>query len=425
MANVNKDLKIRFIYPSPSDNNPQDEIKDFQQDEREIYSLLGANIDEREFYARWASLGITHSPTELVGLDNEDIQKKEISRKRQKEIKEKIGSVCFRIRFVEALQYENRFTEKSENLQSDALQIYLLCTCLDTLAGQSSHKRFDDWLSEKDEMDLFKDMPKNEENQELAKWYKQVTKNLFEKYLEEYGVSRNFKKLFSDLPNVLKNEIADSFIVIKENESKESWIALHLDNKLQRIVDYLFARRNKFTHNSDVIPTLGSKQEFHTLEFNNKKYKVFIAKSDAVRSETSVLRLVLVGILKNMLGYQLDEQFLKLYWFIEKNKKQFRDILNELRRNYSLQSWYLRNQFVDNLETISSDRLKYFRTEAFEALLANNETDLDWFFGIPNVSINKEIRKDLMEYIKQILYHLNKTGKTKRSKSLLIFFTSC
>jgi len=400
--------KVRIVHSSPRVKSPQEEIKSRQQDGLEIYSVLGANLDERDFFERWDRLGKTPSPSELEGLDKERIKEIELSRKKEAEIKEKIGSVCFRLRFVETLQHDNRFTEIYESFQSEALQIYLLCTCFDTLAGQSSHKRFDEWVSEKEDVDLLQTTPSATSNHELVAWYKQTTKRLFDKHLDDHGVSRNFRKLFNDLPDVLQNELVDSFAVVRENESNESWVKTPRDKQLRRIVDYLFARRNRYTHKSEVEPTshsdIGIKGWvcFHFAEIDNKIYKICIANADEVRNERSLLIFILVGILRTLLGYQIDEQFPKLYWFIEKNIAQFRNILNELRRNYSLRSWYLSNQPVDLAKTPSSYRLYYFRTDSIDALLGNEKINLEWFFGMPATTLDADIRKNLRSYKKQV-----------------------
>lgn len=395
-----RESKITFIYSSPEVTSPQDEIKSRQQDGLEIYSVLGANLDERDFFERWERLGQALSPTELAGVDDKKKKEIELSRKKEAEIKEKIGSICFRLRFIKSLQYDNPFTERNDRYQSDALQIYLLCTCFDTLAGQSSHKRFDVWAREKDD-DSLQSNPKPESNQELAIWYKLTTKRLFEEYLDDYGVVRNFRRMFNELPDVLQHALTDSFTVIRENETTEHWNELPPDKKLRRIVDYLFARRNKFTHNSDIVPTSGSKEDFHLIEIDGKKYKVSIDDVDETRDERTLLMFVLIGALRTLLGYQIDELFSKLYWFIEKHKAQFREILNELRRNYSLRSWYLSNPPVDLAKAPSSYRLRYFSTGTIEALL-DAEINLDWFFGTPDSPVNKDIRKDLNKYTRQI-----------------------
>lgn len=394
-----KKPKIKIAYSSPKLKSPQEEIKSRQKDGLKIYSILGANLDERDFFDRWERLGKALSPTELAGLGDERKKELELSRKKEIEIKEKIGSVCFRLRFIEALQYDNRFTRRDESFQSDALQIYLLCTCFDTLAGQFSHKQFDNWVSEIGE-DLLQTSLNSESNQELTIWYKQTTKRLFEKYLQDYGVARNFRRLFNELPDILRISLIDSFTVIREKETNEDWNGMPPERKLRRIVDYLFSRRNKFTHNSDIVPTLNSKEDFHIIEINDKRHKIYISDIDEIRNERTILTFVLIGALRFLLGYQIDEQFSKLYWFIEKNKTQFRYILKDLKHNYSLRSLYLSNLPVDLAKSPAYLRPRYFRTDAIDTVLNNDEVNLEWFFYDPSVTLDADIRNNLAIYTK-------------------------
>lgn len=375
-----------MVRSSPKSETPQEAIQSRQQDDKEIYFVLGANLDANDFFVRWEKLG---------------------------QIKEKIGSVCFRLRFIDAIQYESRFTEIEDRVQANALQVYLLCTCFDTLSVQSPYQRFDEWAIEKDDISLLQQISGVPSSTEMVSWYKGITKKLYEEYLENHGVTRNFRNLFLDLPEVLQSELVDSYAIVKGGESNDDWLKMPKEKRLRRIVNYLFARRNKFTHQSEVAPTTQTDQgvkglvHFYTTEIDDKQYKIFITNSDGIRSETSLLTLVLVGFMRNLMGYSVENYFPSLYWAIEKIRWNFQRILRELISYRSLQAWYLSNPPVDLAKMPATHRPYYFRVDAIEMLIKDSRIDLSWFFGEPNAEFNKDVRQEL-EIYSGLLQKVNK-----------------
>lgn len=396
--------KVKIVVTSTENHSQLEVIKSRQQDGIGIFSLLGANLDERDFFTRWERLGQHPTPAELEGLD--DTQREERIAKARKDlgIKEKIGSVGFRLRFVDALQYDSYFSGITEKVQAEALQVYLLCTCFDTLAGQSKFKRFDEWVDEKDEEELIQTQWTATSVFELAAKYKETTRELYNRYLEDHGVARNFRRFFNELPEVLQNELVNSYAIVKEGEPNEDWLKMPKEKRLRRIEDYLFYRRNKYTHKSEVAPTFQPTQgiagwvHFHIIEIEGKLYDIYITNSDEVRGETSLLVLVLVGALRNLMGYDMDDHFPKLYWSIERIKRDFRRILNELNGNSSLRLQYLGNPPVNLALSPATYRLYYFRTDAINKLLKNTQISLSWFVDEFNTDLDSEIRRDLKAY---------------------------
>jgi hypothetical protein len=375
-----------IVRSSPKSETPQEAIQSRQQDDKEIYFVLGANLDASEFFDRWEKLG---------------------------QIKEKIGSVCFRLRFIDAIQYESRFTEIEDRVQANALQVYLLCTCFDTLSGQSPYQRFDDWIIERDESALLEQIGSAPSSAETISWYKRTTKRLYEEYLANHGVTRNFRNLFIDLPEVLQRELVNSYAIVKAGEANDDWSKMPIERRLRRIVNYLFARRNKFTHQSEVAPTaqptpgVSGWVHFYATEFDHKQYNIFITNSDGVRSETSLLTLVLIGIMRNLLGYSVEDHFQNLYWAIEKIRRNFQRILRELYSHTSLRSWYLSNPPINLAQAPAAHRLYYFRVDAIDTLIKDPRIDLSWFFGELNAEFNKDVRQDL-EIYSGLLQKVNK-----------------
>ncbi len=140
------------------------------------------------------------------------------------------------------------FNTKFDGVDYDieALVLYLLLTCVDTLAGQDEYKKFSEWLE-------IKKVSFSEEIIDLN-WIKAKEKE----HKEMFGIGRNFKNLLTDgISNQLKKRMIENFAVTKLDNggvNKDSWKAWELANdneKLKKIAKTLFEQiRNKYTHTS-------------------------------------------------------------------------------------------------------------------------------------------------------------------------------
>ena len=140
------------------------------------------------------------------------------------------------------------FNTKFDGVDYDieALVLYLLLTCVDTLAGQDEYMTFSEWL-EKQEVSF------SEEIIDLN-WIKAKEKE----HKEMFGIGRNFKNLLTNgISNQLKKRMIENFAVTKLDNggvNKDSWKSWELANdneKLKKIATTLFEQiRNKYTHTS-------------------------------------------------------------------------------------------------------------------------------------------------------------------------------
>jgi hypothetical protein len=116
-----------------------------------------------------------------------------------------------------------------------SIEVYLLCTCLDTLAGKPNYAEFGDWLKDqKDVMNL---------------GIQEVT-CLYEQYKKEHGVSKNLRSLFEDLPQSIKTWLAGNVVIRRANEPL---IVAGQDEDLlvKRLCIFFYDFwRNAFTHSS-------------------------------------------------------------------------------------------------------------------------------------------------------------------------------
>lgn len=126
------------------------------------------------------------------------------------------------------------------HVEIPSMEVYLLCTCLDTLAGRAVYKNFKDWIKEQPDI----------ENLGL----KEITA-LYSQYEEAYGIGRNLRSLFRNLPKSAKDWLIENVVIRKAGQPI---IVEHrnADMLLDRLYRYFYnVRRNAFTHNSASRPT--------------------------------------------------------------------------------------------------------------------------------------------------------------------------
>lgn len=122
----------------------------------------------------------------------------------------------------------------------DALIVYLLLTCVDTVKGHFSHVSVFDWLKER--------LSPGEE----ADWDK-----LSYEYQQDYGLSRRFREAFTqDCSEPLREALAEGFAVVKiagqavKPESAAAWEKRSVQDRVKRIAEELYSIRSSFTHMS-------------------------------------------------------------------------------------------------------------------------------------------------------------------------------
>ena len=182
----------------------------------------------------------------------------------------RLFDVASRVLFVDHLRFEvgwqleaperdtGEYMRLDENL--DALETYLLCTCIDALGGGSdSQLRFPEWL------------PKHERQVDDAvskhpidspKRYVEVTRHLFTLYEKSApGLSRGFAQVFLELPACVKQYMADGMVVIRGGFDSDQfrkhvqrWWEWGVDERVQRIAGrYLWRRRrSSYTHRTKI-----------------------------------------------------------------------------------------------------------------------------------------------------------------------------
>lgn len=351
--------------------------------EIDIHSICGANINGEEFYRQ------------LMALDQPT--------------RDKIIGVASRLQLVNALQRETAFSANWSRIQSDALTVYLLCTCLDALAGQPSYQQFRDWIVRGEQQQLLENTLTEFDLgiRPLPDWYKQVTQKLGSTWLDTYGVSRNFRRLISDLPEPLRKELVNSYAIIREPaERLESWRTLTEEERLKRVTSYLYnLRRNTFTHQARIVPTIvpvhGITGTVCAIPAGMWDYAVYFTNTDEVRGEISLLRIVIIGAIRQLVRYPVDQEFVDLHWRVERMNKLLWRALSEIRYNEELRYGFLAKWPVNLAVAPKYMRPRRFVYKSLQYLATGKEVDFSWYYPLTKPE-DREIRNDIRSYIAEI-----------------------
>lgn len=174
------------------------------------------------------------------------------------------------------------------DFDSDALSVYLLLTCIDTIKGQPSYVDAFGWLKKRcaNELNFDWDALSNE-------------------YKQQFGLSRRFKEAFThDCSPNLRKVIAKNFAVAKvvdQNITKESASAWNIRSEIkrvERIASELYTLRSSFTHASlrSFSPALPVANSFE------QKGSVLLQRGDG-----PLLKQVLTDVIKYLAKIHLIE----------------------------------------------------------------------------------------------------------------------
>jgi hypothetical protein len=349
----------------------------------DLHGILGANIDGLEFHNR------------LRGLDEPTHGK--------------ILGVASRLQLVNALQHETVYSTSWNRVQTDALQVYLLCTCLDALASRSDYRHFHEWIAQEQQQQLLEEIfaETNSAAQPTPSWYKQVTEQLGTKWLNEYGVSRGFRGFILELPEALRTELIDSYTILKEpREQRDSWAGYSEDKRLKRVASYLYElRRNTFTHQARIVPTFVPAQGIsgwvRTIPPGMWDFSVYFTKASEVRGEVSLLRIVIIGAIRHILGYPVDHTFVDLHWKVERMRRLIRLALRELNANDMLRCVFLREWPVDLATAPEYARPARFSGRTLRGLSRSRKINFSWFYPLTPED-DRGIRQNIHTYLDEI-----------------------
>lgn len=275
-----------------------------------------------------------------------------------------------------------------------SLEIYLLFTCLDTLAG-SQHLEFPEWL---------------ESQLEDEKLSKEEIVDCYKKYKKECGVGSNLRRVFDNLPDVTIDWLSNNAVFRRvpkyiygigeynhqsfENLSKDP-ITSSRENITELLFEYYYNHwRNPFTHqsqsraphfvyyvnpSSDVseIPPipLFTNQDFLAsnpatsyppksheqgqlvnvgrLKYNKKYWQLFLSSGT---DEATILRVIIQSCIFQLLGIVVTSQYLEKFLY----GLQFQSALRGYARSTEINKRLL-DEFIDFNLGYSSQEMYHFQ----------------------------------------------------------------
>lgn len=314
-------------------------------------------------------------------------------------------SVADRIKFIDALcqevtlEYDQRvYGYKYQALidfQIRALELYLLCTCLDAIANDRAGKRalsYVDWLANKgrkaesEKRDELVTLILTELDQDniSKETLINVSQRLYKFYSEEYGgLGHNFHELFQSIPVSVQQYLADTYLIsddpadpVRNDLITKNWLSMPANERLRMISDYLWKyRRNEYTHGIRARPPTSPWHPYWDNSDPPKIVKWVLCKG----WEPWVIRDLIVTLCQIDLGYSRDKDFLERSYRYRQRQQILWQILTTLRRNRSLLPGYLTmlktQQPRDMMSIFYYGPLPLLETEVIEAALRTQLVD--------------------------------------------------
>jgi len=165
-------------------------------------------------------------------------------------MREKIERVAQRIRLITKLDYESTFMFNPDEEKGDSyfffrwdlssLEVYLYCTCIDTLASKEGYVEFKNWIRKQNTEDLTVE--------------KVIA--LQQEHSNEFGNKKNFFGVFHKLPLPLKSWLAKNIAFLEWAKSEHEIQEERDANKtVEDLATYLYSVwRNPFTHGAKTHP---------------------------------------------------------------------------------------------------------------------------------------------------------------------------
>lgn len=296
--------------------------------------------------------------------------------------KELLQRVTVRTRFIDLLRFRTSFKRSYflngghagylVDIEKQGLELYLLCTCIDALSGETDFLDFPTWLqvgtsqSKKNKYhikdDKIKEILGNDAQALLNPdiFRNKAAKLYSEVYLSNFGNSEGFLQFFEELPNAAKEILAESYFIsdlLKEDyfsnekdevteinghkgfskytvsliKEKEKWKSKNNNEKVNIIGKYLYIhRRNAYTHKSEgwasqvfddpnEDPQLGPilnnpNSNWQPVELQlaeNGKYRFLNYKASHNEDEALLIRLIVSLNVLVRLGFEVNSEYIK------------------------------------------------------------------------------------------------------------------
>jgi hypothetical protein len=267
------------------------------------------------------------------------------------------------------------------DLQFAALKLYLLCTCIDTLANPA-WLPFNDWMITRKQK--YEISERDEQLQRLAGEVDQITdaagivamiRELYNVYLGYHGTSRKFGQFFLSLPDAVKTLIADAYMLFYEKQNfldpavRQAWVDQSEDQRLLAIAQYLYKyRRNDFTHAGKIYQTtwpsnFRTSEEAKNMEPDKRGVLLSFFKDNDPQKEIELtvmvnedeaflLRTAIVYHCRGLIGIEDDAEFIQKHAERRRRLLILHNVVDEIRSNWKTYKYYSINwmAYEDNAD---------------------------------------------------------------------------
>lgn len=274
---------------------------------------------------------------------------------------ESVSAVMSRVRFVEELRYSTPLDRLDlvQCMHRDALETYLLCTCLDTLAGANDYLDLQSWLGtqRRDVLGFAERRTLLDAVQApLATAFAKVLPEILAVYNRHYGINQKVRELLESLPSGFIDGFAGAYTINREAvpDSESAWKAKTSREKMRTIfIDYLMpCRRNNYTHRSQSYLGFGGVSAAReSLRAGDIELPAPTTRGVSIKDhpylvtchygdEALFLREVLFTCLAWRLGVLIDG-WTDRYREAERQKRMVHALLYEVQHNIQVMQFYL------------------------------------------------------------------------------------
>jgi hypothetical protein len=367
--------------------------------------------------------------------------------------------VATRVFFVDQLRYHAFFrlnpvlmdglTSWRLGNEKIALQLYLLCTCVDALAG-NNYIDFPSWLAKLsengiDEQKISQILNQSPGNLSDPTMFGSAVLRIYqEMYLPVYGVKNNFLNFFSDLPPGTQRLLAQVYVISNPlskseisrdlnasqtlprdieswNQAQSDWQTIDLHSKTKLIAEYFYNYyRNPYTHKAlspkprTTIDWKGTLPDIEVDLPNNawdpigdiipygKKFKIRRFWGKPYEDEVFILRLIVAIGWRQKAGIPVDGDLTEKYRTFQMRNETLHYAMYGLEELNLIQKQYLGE--IQNEEFIGRVSLPKFSLQ-YPLLLKQYLNDSTLEGGLKNMidNLNTEISS-----VNQVIDDFNK-----------------
>ena len=338
------------------------------------------------------------SVAQLVAFRMLDKEESEKIGHRDKSFLDRLVRVISRINFTDHLRFKMPLSlvttdidDALEGFHRDDLELYLLCTCLDTLAGKDNYIDFPGWSRTSKE--IFAGVKEREDFLEelfssLKTFNRDIYLSVVEKiigiYSKYYGVTKNIHNLVQSLPEYFKLEIVNAYTILKVDGSPDSWSNKNTEQKLKVILDYLLdCRRHQYTHSAESAPTLSEIRamrkalvdglidtpdiETKKIEWKSSEFNITCHYGE----EAFLLREIIFACVAFSLGI-FDTGWVSRYRKAERQRRILWALIYEIDYNLKVIQFHLK-ALVENFVILESNTPPHFRVNVAKMILSDKD----------------------------------------------------